>query len=170
MGERWTLAEIPGLTAVTALYASPNSDGRLIARSAAGLYLSTDYGDHWALLPFPLPVSDVNAIAIPSDETAPLLVATRVGLYSSPDGGNKWFANLGGLPASTVTAVLYTGSERAAYAVEYGRLFSTANGGNSWSSVSTALPPLTIRQLWMPPGDSKRLYGITSDLGIIFRN
>src|SRR5581483_2554952 len=170
MGERWTLAQMPGTLAVTALYVAPNSDGRLIARTSGGLYSSTDYGDHWTLLSFPLPVSDVNDVAIPASDTAPLLVATRVGLYSSSDSGKQWFANPGKLPASTVTSVIYSNATNSAYAVEYGRLYATQDGGNSWSALPTALPFMRIRQLWIPSGASKRLYGITGGLGIIFRN
>lgn len=170
LGEHWTLAEIPGSTAVTALYSPPNSDGRLIVRAAGGLFVSTDYGEHWTQLAFPLPVSDVNDVAIPADESAPLLVATRVGLYSSPDAGKQWSANPGRLPASTVSSVIYAKSQGVAYAVEYGQLYKTSDGANSWSQLSTALPALRIRQLWIPENNSNRLYGITSDLGIIFRN
>ncbi len=168
-GEHWVFAEIPGNTAVTALYFSPNSDGRLIARAAAGLFISKDCGEHWERISFPLAVSDVNDIAIPADGNAPLLVATRVGLYNSPDGGGNWTANRGGIPASTVSSVIYTAAGRTAYAVEYGRLYTTTDAGDSWSAVSSALPSLRIRQLWMASG-SNRLYGITNDLGIIFRD
>lgn len=168
--EHWTLAEIPGAAAVTALYSAPDSDGHLIVRAAGGLFVSHDYGDHWTSLSFPLPASDVNDIAIPADQSSPLLIATRTGLYLSPDAGNKWFANPGRLPASTVNSVIYAKSQGAAYAVEYGRLYQSKDEGNSWSEVSTSLPSLRIRQLWMPQPDSGRLYGITSDVGIIFRN
>ncbi len=170
LGEQWTLADLPGSIAVTALYSAPNSDGYLIARGAGGLYVSKDFGDHWAELPFPLPPADINDVAIPPDQNAPLLVATRVGLYSSSDGGAKWYANLGGMPASTVSAVIYHGSEQTAYAVEYGRLYETKNAGSSWSEIPSAFPSLRIRQLWIPDDGSSRIYGITSDLGILFRN
>lgn len=171
MAEHWTMSSIPAAaTAVTGLYVPPNSDGRMIARAAAGLFFSKDYGDHWERLEFPLPASDVNDIAISADQNAPLLIATRVGLYASSDGGSKWIANAGKMPASTVTSVIYAGSEQTAFAVEYGRLYQSSNGGNSWSELPTALPSIRIRQLWMPDSSSGRLYGITSDLGIIFRN
>lgn len=170
LGEHWTLAEIPGSSAATALYASPNGDGRLIVRAAAGLFISTDYGDHWNELPFPLPASDVNEIAIPADQRSPLLAGTRVGLFSSPDNGRKWFSNPGHLPASTVSSVIYAMSDGAAYAVEYGHLYESNDAANSWSELPTAFSSLRIRQLWIPENDSPRLYGITSDLGIIFRN
>ncbi|MGA8027343.1 MAG: hypothetical protein WB992_09355, partial [Bryobacteraceae bacterium] len=169
-GVSWSLANIPGSLAVGALYSAPNADGHLIARTSAGIFISKDFGDHWAELPFPLPPSDVNDIAIPADGSCLLLVATRVGLYSSPDWGAKWYANAGGMPASTVTSVIYSAPEQSAFAVEYGRLYQMKNGAESWSEVPTGLPSLRIRQLWIPDITSNRIYGITSDLGILFRN
>jgi photosystem II stability/assembly factor-like uncharacterized protein len=169
-GERWTQSDIPGAAAVTALFVAPDADGRLIARGSFGLFISKDFGDHWAPLSFPLPASDVNEVAIPRSSGSALLVATRLGLYSSPDGGIKWYANLGGIPASTVSSVLYGGSDTTAYAIEYGRLYETSDAGNTWTVVPSALPTTRIRQLWMPDRASQRLYGITNDLGVLFRN
>ena len=168
-GERWKQLEMTGTPAVAALYSSPNADGRMVVRAAGGLYISKDYGDHWDEMRFPLSVSDVYGIALPSDPACPLLVATRLGLYSSSDGGAQWYANPGGLPASTVNAVLYTGKDQTAYALEYGQLYETTNAGGAWKPVPTAMPALQIRQLWVPDSSSGRLYGITSDLGILFR-
>lgn len=168
-GERWTLADIVGSIAVSALYSAPNSNGYLIGLTSAGLYLSKDFGDHWTELRFPLAPSDINGIAIPPDPGWPLLVATRTGLYSSADGGTKWYSNLGGIPASTVSTVIYNGAERTAYAVEYGQLYQTKDGGDSWAPVPSALPSLWIRRLWTPRDGSDRIYGITSNLGILFR-
>jgi photosystem II stability/assembly factor-like uncharacterized protein len=168
-GERWTLADIPASMAVSGLYAAPDNDGRLVARASAGLYESKDFGEHWAPLSFPLPSSDVNAVALPATASLPILVATRLGLYSSPDGGAKWFANLGGIPASTVNSVLF-GTDQTAYAVEYGRLYETKDAGASWTTTPSALPATRIRQLWMPAPSTNRLYGITSDLGVLYRN
>lgn len=168
-GERWTQADVAGAAGINALYFAPNFDGRIIARSPGGLFASNDFGDHWMEVRFPLPPSDINDVAIPADPGAPLLIATRLGLYSSPDGGAKWFANLGGIPASTVAAVLYAGANQTAYAVEYGRLFESSGAGASWQQVPSSIPNLQIRQLWMPDIASGRLYGITSHLGIIFR-
>lgn len=168
-GERWTQTAVPDSAGVTGLYFAPNFDGRMIARTPGGIFASKDYGDHWMEIRLPVPASDINDIAIPVDEKAPLLVATRVGLYSSPDAGAKWYANLGGIPASTVVTVVYAGANQTAYAVEYGRLFRTTDAGASWEVVPTAIPNLRIRQLWMPDIASGRLYGITGDLGIIVR-
>jgi photosystem II stability/assembly factor-like uncharacterized protein len=169
-GERWTFADLPGALAITGLFAAPDSDGRLIARAINGLYASTDFGDHWEKFNFPLPSSDVNDVGLPISHDSPILVATRVGLYSSSDNGANWYANLGGMPASTVTSVLYSAQEKAAYAVEYGRLYQTIDAGSNWKLVPSDLPATRIRKLWIPDYTSSRLYGITTDLGILFRN
>jgi photosystem II stability/assembly factor-like uncharacterized protein len=160
---------LPASTGVAALYLSPNSDGNMIARTPLGLYMTKDYGEHWSTIAFPLPPSEVSDMAIPPDSGCPLFAATRLGLYSSPDGGATWYANLGGIPASTVSTVIYR-DDMNAYAVEYGQLYQTADGGKSWKAVPTTFKSTRIRRLWMPNRKSDRLYGITGDLGIIFRN
>ena len=170
LGEHWTLADLTGSTAVYALFLAPVADGRLIARAGGGLYQSKDFGDHWTQMFFPLSVSEINDVAIPPEPNAPLLVATRVGLYSSPDRGTTWQPNSGKLPGSTVNSVTYSPSEASvAYAVQYGQLYESKDCGSSWSAVPTAHHALHIRQLWIPADNSDRLYGITNDLGILFR-
>ena len=168
--EHWSLISIPKSTAVTALYFSPKIDALMIAKAANGLFLSADAGDHWSELSFPLPLSDVKDVAVPTSPEERILVATRVGLYSSADQGGKWSSKPEGLPVATINSVLYGGPEQTAYAVEYGRLYKTKDAGASWSEVSTSMPSLHIRQLWMPDQNSERLFAVTSDIGIIFRN
>src|SRR5581483_11233321 len=169
-GDRWTLVEIPGSPAVAALYFGSNPESALIAKTLAGLYISKDCGDHWSALSFPLLSADVNGIAIPDAANAPLLVATRVGLYSSPDWGATWQKNTTGMPPSTVSSVIYGGAPGSAFAVAYGQLYQSTDAGASWTLVPTSLPSLRIKQLWTMAGDSNRVFGITSDLGILFRD
>ncbi len=168
-GERWTMVEVAGASSVSGLYPSPNQDGRMVARTDAGLYLTKDFGEHWASLNFPTPAADVKDVAVAADASAPILVATRLGLYSSADEGAKWESNRGGMPASTVNAVVY-GADKLAYAEQYGMLWESKNGGEKWSHVETHLPPAHIRKLWIPDLSSNRLFGVTSDLGVIFRD
>ena len=169
-GERWTQADLPGSLGVTGLFVAPNSDGRLFARSTTSLYFSNDFGDHWAKYNFPLSARDINDVAMPVSHDAPLLVATRVGLYKTSDDGATWYADAKGMPSSTVSSVLYAGSLKTAYAVEYGHLYQSGDDGATWNLVPSMLPATRIRQLWMPDYSSNRLYGITTDLGILFRN
>ena len=173
VGERWTAASspsgIPEGLAVTGLFMSPASDGRLFARASSGLYFSADFGQNWTKYNFPITSADINDIAIPNAASDPLLVATRVGLYTTSDNGSTWYANTS-MPASTVSSVLYASDPKLAYAVEYGRLFQSMDFGKTWNVVPSSLPTTRIRRLWMPDYTTTRLYGITTDLGILFRN
>ncbi len=168
-GERWTMAEVAGSSAVSGLYLAPNADGRLVARSDAGLFISKDFGEHWTALNLPASPGDVKDVALAADAASPILVATRLGLFSSSDEGAKWQANPGGMPASTVNSVVY-GSGSLVYAVQYGHLWESNDNGNTWSQRVSALPSTRIRKLWIPDLATNRLYGITSDLGVLFRN
>lgn len=165
----WTLADIPGSNAITGLFFGPDSTV-VIARAANGLFASKDGGEHWSAMSFPLPSSDINDIAVPSSEGSPLLVATRVGLYSSTDNGGKWTPVANGLPTSTVASVVFGNADKTAYAVQYGRLYKSNDSGISWVEVVSALPQTRIRQLWKADSASSRIYGITNDLGIIYRD
>ncbi len=169
-GEKWTLAVMPSSPAAYALYSSADANGHLICRTNVGLFLSKDYGDHWDSLKFPLPPTDINEIAIAGGQSTEFLAATRLGLYASSDEGATWSTKNSGLPVSTVTSVVFTNTDGAAYAVEYGQLYQSAKAGDPWKEVPTAIPSLRIRQLWEPDLASGRLYGITTDLGILFRD
>ena len=168
-GERWTMASLPGSPAVYALYSSSDPRGRLVARAASGLFLSKDCGEHWEELHFPQPVSDVNEIAVAPGGGSSLLAATRVGLFSSTDDGANWSSKMNGLPGSTFSSVIFGGAPTSAYAVEYGQLWQTDDSGANWRKAQTVIPSLRIRRLWQPEAASSRIYGITSDLGILFR-
>jgi photosystem II stability/assembly factor-like uncharacterized protein len=170
MGEHWTLADIPNSAAVTAIYFGPAESTSIIARAASGLYSSDDAEEHWKQISFPLSVADVNDVAIPAGEGKPLLVATRLGVYSSRDGGKKWFPLRNGLPISTVSSVLYNENEQTAFAVQYGRLYQSKDAGESWVEISSALPSTRIRQLWKSDSAPSRIYALTGELGIIYRD
>src|SRR4051794_1717321 len=83
LGEHWTLAEIKGSSAVTALYVGGGASPALVTRAANGLFLSKDGGEHWDPLDVPVPSSDVNDVAISEGDDPTFVVGTRVGLYIS---------------------------------------------------------------------------------------
>ena len=171
LGEHWTLANLSGDTSVNALYLSAIPDGRLVVRANGSLYLSKDFGDHWSSLFFPQSTSHVRDVAVPWDHSQPLLVATDSGLFSSVDDGHSWLPVMGGLPPSTVNSVIYSPANGSCiYAIQFGQLYRSRDSGASWSHLPTSFPFLHVRQLWIPDKSSDRLYGMTNDLGILFRN
>jgi photosystem II stability/assembly factor-like uncharacterized protein len=151
---------------VTALYAGSDRDSGIIVKTTGGLLLSKDNAATWTLLDFPLPVQDVNGVALAPDGGR-MLVATRIGLYSSLDGGKNWTTSGGGIPASTVSSVTFA-SGQLAYSSEYGQLYRSVDGGQNWQLVDTHLRQLQIRQLWCPTG--QRLYAVCPGMGVLFRD
>jgi photosystem II stability/assembly factor-like uncharacterized protein len=99
-----------------------------------------------------------------------MLAATDHGLYTSRDLGRTWYPVTSGVPASTVKAVIYSPQEFIAYAVSYGQLYQSKDGGNSWNAVPSSFHALSIRQLWQPAELPDRLFAVTNDIGILFRN
>jgi photosystem II stability/assembly factor-like uncharacterized protein len=163
--------DLKGSSGASDFYSAPANNGFLVAQASAGLYLSKDFGEHWEQLMFPKSPSEINDVALPDDDKSPLLVAAASGLFRSSDAGATWSQITNGLPSSTFNSVTYDPDNTSSvYAVEYGRLFKSEDAGGSWSAVPSSIPSLWIRRLWIPNKGSGRLYGITNDLGILFRN
>ena len=99
-----------------------------------------------------------------------MLAATDHGLYHSPDLGQTWYPVTSGLSASTVKSVIYTPQDFVAYAVLYGQLYRSKDGGATWNAVPSSFRSLSIRQLWQPAELPDRLFAVTNDIGILFRN
>jgi photosystem II stability/assembly factor-like uncharacterized protein len=170
-GATWIVAKTGYAENFDAIYKSPISDGRLVARSAVGIYFSNDFGDNWSRIPFPFPPAQLTDFAVPPAGTSlPMLAATDHGLYHSADLGQTWYPVTSGLSASTVKSVIYTPQDFVAYAVLYGQLYRSKDGGATWNAVPSSFRSLSIRQLWQPAELPDRLFAVTNDIGILFRN
>lgn len=170
-GNTWTVAQTGYAENFDEIYTSPISDGRLVARSPVGVYFSNDFGENWSRIPFPFPPAQLTDFAVPPAGTSlPMLAATDHGLYHSADLGQTWYPVTSGLSASTVKSVIYTPQDFIAYAVLYGQLYQSKNGGATWNAVPSSFHSLSIRRLWQPAELPDRLFAVTNDIGILFRN
>jgi photosystem II stability/assembly factor-like uncharacterized protein len=160
-GNRWVVANSGYADNFDEIYISPISDGRLVARSTVGVYFSSDFGENWSAIPFAVP---------PVGTSLPMLAATVHGLYTSKDLGQTWYPVTSGLPASTVKSVIYSAEGVIAYAVSYGQLYQSKDGGSTWNAVPSSFRSLSIRQLWQRAESPDRLFAVTNDIGILFRN
>jgi photosystem II stability/assembly factor-like uncharacterized protein len=170
-GTHWVVANTGFADNFFDIYTSPISDGRLVAKSTVGVYLSNDFGENWNSIPFPFRSSELTSFAVPPVGTSlPMLAATIHGLYTSKDLGKTWYPVTSGLSASTVKSVIYSAQGSVAYAVLYGQLYQSKDGGATWSAVPSSYHSLSIRQLWQPAESPDRLFAVTNDIGILFRN
>jgi photosystem II stability/assembly factor-like uncharacterized protein len=170
-GNHWIAANTGYADNFYEIYTSPISDGRLVAKSTVGVYLSNDFGENWNAIPFPFRSNELTSFAVPPVGTSlPMLAATIHGLYTSKDLGKTWYPVTSGLSASTVKSVIYSAQGSVAYAVLYGQLYQSKDGGATWSAVPSSFHSLSIRQLWQPAESPDRLFAVTNDIGILFRN
>ena len=170
-GNRWVVAQTGYADNFDDIYTSPISDGRLIARSTVGVYFSSDFGENWSSIPFPFPSGQLTSFAVPPVGTSlPMLAATVHGLYTSKDLGRTWYPVTSGLSASTVKSVIYSADGSVAYAVLYGQLYQSKDGGGTWNAIPSSFHSLSIRQLWQRAESPERLFAVTNDIGILFRN
>jgi photosystem II stability/assembly factor-like uncharacterized protein len=170
-GNRWVVAQTGYADNFDDIYTSPINDGRLIARSTVGVYFSSDFGENWSSIPFPFPSGQLTSFAVPPvGSSLPMLAATVHGLYTSKDLGQTWYPVTSGLPASTVKSVIYSVDGLVAYAVSYGQLYQSKDGGSTWTAIPSSFHSLSIRQLWQRAESPERLFAVTNDIGILFRN
>jgi photosystem II stability/assembly factor-like uncharacterized protein len=169
-GAKWVVADIPAGETINSLYISPSADGRVVARGA-GLFFSEDYGQHWRSVGFPRDTAQIHEIALSASPSSPWLAALADGLFQSSDQGQNWYRINAGVSASTFNSVVYSPSEPSvAYAVGFGKLFESRDGGGSWASLTEGKPDYDIRRLWIPDGYGDKLFALTNEFGLVFRN
>ena len=138
----------------------------------AELFLSEDFGESWKSLSFRMDGAQIHEVAVPALQSAsPLLVATSHGLYATRDSGQTWSLITSGIPVSTIESVIYSATQTStAYAVTFGQLYQSKDGAATWRAVPSSFQSLRIHQLWQPAELPDRLFAVTNDIGILFRN
>lgn len=150
---------------VQELIAAQANGGRVLARTAYTVYLSTDGGASWRVLSMLFPVSSIYDMAI-TEST--LLAATSDGLYLSGDDGRHWEKVEQGLAPGTVsTLAARPGRGGEVFAGQFGRIYRSSDGGRSWQGLEGAdLPAVSLRRLLLPDAKGRRLLGLTPDAGV----
>jgi photosystem II stability/assembly factor-like uncharacterized protein len=149
-GDTWedSLHGIPGNPSVNGLHldlTSPPAARRLIAATAAGVFVSKDSGATWTK-DTALPNGEVLSMAgYSSDTQARCIVFVAVkgkGVYSSTDSGATWRAVNTGLPGGGKDCrklAMARSNSQIVYAVcGLGQIFRSNDRGHSWSLIHNA--------------------------------
>jgi len=156
----------PAGGAITALAIDPTTSSTLYA-GGAGVYKSTDGGEHWTATD--LTNTGVGALAI-DPTTSSTLYAGIIGggVYKSTDGGQHWTAmNLGLTNAfvyalaidPTTSSTLYAGTDG-------GGVYKSTDGGQHWTAINTGLTNTHVTALAIDPKIPTTLYAGTDGGGI----
>jgi len=148
--------------------ADPFTPGKLFAADG-GLYVSTDFGETWALsaYPTPYPISRVTV-----DPTTPsvIYISGNSGIDKSTDGGESWTSIYGNLTNQRIIKLLVSSQDsNAIYAVSSNdEVYLTRDGGAQWTKV-TGLN-VFADAFAMDPNDSATIYYGESYSGVYQSN
>lgn len=173
----------PGHDPVNVLFPNPYVSGAVYAGTSGGLYVSRDYGIHYAVRASGLPAgASVTAITTGADGSKLYASVAMNGLYTSADGGTTWaaVAPVGGssgaagqsLPKSAAVQLLYWNSfDKVLYAAVSGTgtgIYASRDDGATWSAEDKGMPSHTdaFDLLTLPSGgiavSGPTLYAATS--------
>lgn len=173
----------PGHDPVNVLFPNPYVSGSVYAGTSGGLYVSRDYGLHYAARARGLPAgASVTAITTGGAGSKLYASVAMSGLYTSADGGTTWTAvapaaSASGaagesLPKSAAMQLLYWNTfDKVLYAAVSGTgtgIYASRDAGATWSADVKGMPSHTdaFDLLTMPTGGisvaGPTLYAATS--------
>lgn len=175
-GISWTSSST-GITDpwVDCLAVSQLSPSFIYSGTYNGLYVSTNSGQSWELVPLGLSYQpSVLSIAFHPIEADIIFVGTYSdGIRVSRDGGITWEDASRGLtvtgewPASIDSIVIRPDQPNIMYAASSGDgVFRSLDGGQNWQQINSGLPTLNVRRLAIDPSDPERLYAGLQDYGV----
>jgi photosystem II stability/assembly factor-like uncharacterized protein len=165
----WKLVVLAQVNKTPSVLSVMPAGSRILVRTSQALYLSEDAGSTWKPLGLLISTGLVYDIALSPKSGGPLLLATAQGMMGSADHGKTWTKRTTGLEPGTVTTVRYEPGGDRAWAVQFGRLYSTSDGGWTWKRLEGGeIPGSNIQGLWNDPANPERLYAVTPDLGVFY--
>jgi photosystem II stability/assembly factor-like uncharacterized protein len=135
----------------------------LYAGGDAGVFVSADFGDHWAASNAGLETCpNILSLAVRSTDGALFAASGRIvsnrfdcgGVFRSVDGGRTWAPT--GLSPHYVTSlaidptdpqIIYAGAERIGFFSPEGGVFRSMDGGERWAPLGSGLPDGGVNQL-----------------------
>ena len=154
-------------------FAAEPADGKHVYAlvAGAGMFASTDGGDHWQPLAAQ-PPGATGALAVATDnasKSSTLYTVTGLGVMRSQNAGGSWHPANGDLPQGRdgVRALLAVpGKPQELYAGAANGLYHTGNGGSTWQRV--ALEGQDVVALAASQSAPLRVYALSA-AGAVFR-
>jgi len=178
-GQTWTGTRA-GLfgASIFRIAVDPIDPQRIYAAGDAGVFVSTDAGDHWSAINDGLTCLPTLAVAVRSSDGAVFAASGKLesfrltcgGVHRSIDGGRTWTPMR--LPPHYVTSIAIDPTDpRTMYAAAYwpggffvprGTVFRSTDGGDTWTEFGLGLPFAGVTDLAIEAA-GRRLHAATPE-------
>ncbi len=148
---------------IIAIATSPHAPGVIHAGAEEGLFISTDNGDTFNLMPLDNEVKRIRSIVFDPRTAETIYVGTTTGFFRSTDGGRTWENRGGGMPLlSDISVIAVNGlNPDELYVSDEMRscFYFSKDSGKSWEKLDiNQLPSTKIGSLVSDPFDRNKLY------------
>lgn len=134
------------------------------ATSQAGIFKSSDNGNHWIPVNRGLTRVDVLALVLDPNSPAKLYAGTRSGLFKTMDGGSTWQPTGPELDKEQVKSLTLDPNDgKTLYAGTYHGLWTSTNEGATWSRLAKQPDNTNISALAITRDTEHSLYAGTPD-------
>jgi photosystem II stability/assembly factor-like uncharacterized protein len=158
-------------TRINAVATSPHAPGLIYVGTVEGLYVSTDNGENFSLMPIENEMRHIHTIVFDPRTAETIYLGTSTGFFRSTDGGRSWENRGGGMAllSDVSTIAINTLNPDELYACDDLRssLYHSKDRGKTWDKVDISqLPSTRLWSLSADPFNSNRLYAASSSGGV----
>jgi len=121
---------------VNTILFNPALANNIFAGTTAGIYRSTDWGDHWAKITEGIGSRFVIGMVIDEKDGKTIYAGTDQGIYKSVDSGQTWLPKNTGLDSKVVRSIFLNKSRpEVLFAGTQNGLYKTVNSGETWQII-----------------------------------
>ncbi|MBS1488684.1 MAG: T9SS type A sorting domain-containing protein [Bacteroidetes bacterium] len=162
---QWLTPNIPNLATTTLAMAPSNHQiiyagtgegfGLVDGITGSGIFLSTNKGSTWNLLPSTSAFNSVNRIIVNPNDATNVLAATNNGIYLSTNQGSSWTKVFTGVVQDLRAT---PGNFSIIYAAQYGvGVLKSIDGGQTWNLSNTGMSPSGRVEIAVSPANANNI-------------
>jgi photosystem II stability/assembly factor-like uncharacterized protein len=150
-----------------ALAVDPQTPGVVYAGTdGAGVFRSTDAGDHWTAVNTGLPYVRVTSLAIDPKSTTTIYAGPDRGVFRSGDGGATWTLKKAGISEwEAISLAIDPRTPSTLYVGTHNGVYRSTDSGDHWTTANTGMTQTRVAALAINSQTPTTLYAGTN-LGV----
>ncbi|MGB9666347.1 MAG: stalk domain-containing protein, partial [Candidatus Cryosericum sp.] len=166
-GTTWTMANAGITNHTLALAVDPTTPAVVYAGTdGAGVFRSTDAGDHWTAVNTGLPYVRVSSLAVDPASKGTIYAGTDSGVFRSRDSGTTWTAANAGITEWGVNCLVIDPHTPATlYVGTHNGVYRSDDAGDHWIAANAGITKTRIAVLAINPQTPTTVYAGTN-LGV----